>query len=103
MGTGSDLGEASAETGKHLLHVATLLHRDDSQVVLLIDPNKEGLIVIVPGGGTQSSQSSSWNVVSKHIQKNILGVLKPKELPKAGSSWTQERGLPPKPPYFHQR
>lgn len=46
-----DLGEAVAEAGEHLLHVAPLLHGDDPQVVLFVDPNQEGLIVIVPGGG----------------------------------------------------
>lgn len=45
-----DLGEAIAESGEHLLHVAPLLHGDDPKVVLLVDPHQEGLIVIVPGG-----------------------------------------------------
>lgn len=51
LGARPDLGEAIAEPGEHLLHVAPLLHGDDPQVVLLIDPHQEGLIVIVPGGG----------------------------------------------------
>lgn len=54
-GARPDLGEAIAEAGEHLLHVASLLHGDDPQVVLLVDPHQEGLIVIVPGGGAQSS------------------------------------------------
>lgn len=44
----SHLCEASTETVEHLLHVATLLHRDDTQVVLLIDPDQKGLGIIVP-------------------------------------------------------
>lgn len=54
----SDLGEASAESGEHFLHVAPLLHGDDPQVVLLVDPHQESLVIIVPRGGVQSSQSA---------------------------------------------
>ena len=55
-GTGPDLGEAVAEAREHRLHVAPLLHGDDPQVVLLVNPHQEGLTVIVPGGGEQSSR-----------------------------------------------
>lgn len=43
-----DLFESSAEPLKHSLHVATLLHGDDPGVVLLIDPDQKGLLVVVP-------------------------------------------------------
>lgn len=49
--TRPDLSEASAESCEHFLHVAPLLHGDDPQVVLFVDPYQESLIVIVPGGG----------------------------------------------------
>ena len=42
-----DLSEAGAESGEHFLHVAPLLHGDDSQVVLLVNPHQVCLIVIV--------------------------------------------------------
>lgn len=42
------LCEACAETSKHFLHVATFLHGDDTQVILLIHPHKECFVVIVP-------------------------------------------------------
>lgn len=42
------LFESSAEPLKHPLHVASLLHRNDSGVVLLVDPDQEGLLIIVP-------------------------------------------------------
>ena len=42
------LFQACAEAVKHSLHVASLLHRDDPGVVLLIDPDEEGLRVVVP-------------------------------------------------------
>lgn len=72
MGTRPDLGEASAESGEHFLHVAPFLHGDDPQVVLLVDPHQESLIVIVPGEGVQSSQNPSQNTVLDHIQNDTV-------------------------------
>lgn len=46
----ADLGEASAEAGEHLPHVSSFLHADDTQMILLVHPNQECLIVIVPAG-----------------------------------------------------
>ena len=40
--------QSSAEPLKHSLHVATFLHGDDPGVVLLIDPDQKGLLVVVP-------------------------------------------------------
>lgn len=74
MGTRPDLGEASAESGEHFLHVAPFLHGDDPQVVLLVDPHQESLIVIVPGKGVQSSQNPSQNTVLDHIQNDTVWV-----------------------------
>lgn len=42
------LFESAAEPVKDPLHVATLLHGDDAGVVLLIDPDEERLLVVVP-------------------------------------------------------
>lgn len=42
------LFESSAESLKHSLHVASFLHGDDPGVVLLIDPDQEGLLIVVP-------------------------------------------------------
>ena len=42
------LFEASAEPLKHSLHVASLLHGYDPRVVLLVDPDQEVLLVVVP-------------------------------------------------------
>lgn len=42
------LFESVAKSLKHSLHVAALLHGDNSGVVLLIDPDQEGLIIVVP-------------------------------------------------------
>lgn len=40
--------QSSAESLEHSLHVAALLHGDDSGVVLLVHPDQEGLLIVVP-------------------------------------------------------
>lgn len=40
--------QADAEASEDLLHVASLLHGDDTQVILLIHPDQEGLVLVVP-------------------------------------------------------
>ena len=73
-----DLGEATAEPGEHLLHVAPLLHGDDPQVVLLVDPHQKGLAVIMPGGGARSSRLPGlWSQGTS--QKPLQEVPRPEE------------------------
>lgn len=56
------LFESSAESLEHSLHVASLLHGDDSGVVLLIHPDQEGLLVVVPvGNQLKNSTTSSFH------------------------------------------
>lgn len=50
------LCQPSTEAVKYFLHVATFLHGNNSKVILFIDPNKEGLVIIVPR--RQSNQSA---------------------------------------------
>lgn len=40
--------QASAEAFEDLLHVASELHGDHTQVILLVHPDQEGLVVVVP-------------------------------------------------------
>lgn len=40
--------QANTETPEDLFHVATLLHGDDTEVVLLVHPDQEGLFIVVP-------------------------------------------------------
>lgn len=40
--------KAITEPFEDFLHVTTLLHGDDTEMILLIDPYKESLAVIVP-------------------------------------------------------
>ncbi len=46
--------QADAETLEDLPHVAALLHGDDTQVILLVHPDQEGLVLVVPGGRKSS-------------------------------------------------
>lgn len=62
------LFQADAEASKDLLHVASLLHGDDTQVILLVHPDQEGLVVIVPGG-KQSNSLSLHSLQRQSIHK----------------------------------
>lgn len=66
------LFEASAEPLKHSLHVATLLHRDDAGVVLLINPYQEVLFIVVPlefKNKDPRSQTCSWPWKSTFLRR----------------------------------
>lgn len=53
--------QADTESPEDLSHVATLLHWDDAQVILLIDPDQKGLVVVVPARRwKESSLCLSW-------------------------------------------
>jgi hypothetical protein len=41
--------KALAEPGEYFLHVSSLFHGDDAAVILLVNPDQEGLLVVVPG------------------------------------------------------
>lgn len=41
--------KTNAEAPEHFLHVATRLHGNNTQMILLIHPDQEGLVLIVPG------------------------------------------------------
>jgi len=45
---GLDLGKTVAETLEDSPDVATLLHSNDAEMILLVDPDQEGLAVVVP-------------------------------------------------------
>jgi len=49
---GLDLGQALAETTEDTLDVTALLHGDDAEMILLVDPDQEGLGVVVPDATT---------------------------------------------------
>ena len=47
LGSGLDSGGGAAETLKDSADVGTLLHGDDTELILLIDPDEESLGVVV--------------------------------------------------------
>ena len=44
---GLNLGGGGGESGEDLSDVGALLHGDDTELVLLVDPDEEGLVVVV--------------------------------------------------------
>lgn len=44
----TNLGETGTEAREHFPHVASFLHGDHAQVVLLVNPHQECLVIIVP-------------------------------------------------------
>ena len=79
-----DLLEAAAESLEDLLHVATLLHRNDTGVVLFVDPNEEVLLLVVPDTASirpvacHSSAREQWRdgLVEQEVIINQLGLLR---------------------------
>ena len=45
----ANLSDSTCEAAKYGLHIATLLHRDAPDMILLIDPDQEVLVSVVPG------------------------------------------------------
>jgi len=67
--------EALTEAAEHFLDVATLLHGDDSQMILLVNPNQEGLVIVVPDttsirpitGHTSTAQQGGDRLVEEEM------------------------------------
>merc|ERR1711970_111747 len=78
-----NLQQASAEASEDLLHVASLLHRDDARVILLVHPDKEGLVVVVPDasavgpvtGHTSTGQQGRDGLVKQEVGVDELVLL----------------------------
>lgn len=72
--------QASTEPLEDLLHVASLLHGNDTQMILLIHPHKEGLVVVVPdsscvgpvAGHAGSQQQWGHGLVKQEVISNEL-------------------------------
>jgi len=82
---GLDLGQALAETLEDTLDVTALLHGDDTEMVLLVDPDQEGLGVVVPdataigpvAGHTGAGEKGRDGLVEEEVigdQLILLGV-----------------------------
>ena len=64
------LFESSAEPLEHSLHVTSLLHGNDPGMVLLIDPNQKGLLIVVP-------RRNSTEITGNRGSLAFLAFLKP--------------------------
>jgi len=47
LSDGLNVSHSSAKTVKHSWNVTTLLHRDDSELILFVDPDNESLVFVV--------------------------------------------------------
>merc|ERR1719309_377595 len=80
-----NLLQANTETPEDLPHVAALLHGDDTQVILLVHPDQEGFVVVVPDasgvrpvtGHTSAGQQGRDRLVKQEVisdQLLLLGI-----------------------------
>ena len=82
------LFESIAESGEDFLHVASFLHGDDPGVVLLIDPDQEGLEMVMPdapsiwpvSGHPRSQQQGRHRLVKQkvilHKKRTQMGAVR---------------------------
>merc|ERR1719430_1156386 len=63
----ADSLDAPGEPVEHSPHVSTTLHGDDPQLVLLVDPGQEGLVLVV-------EDSSSLRPVSLHTSSDQVAI-----------------------------
>jgi len=70
-----DLSQTTSEAAEDLLHVATLLHGDDTNMILLINPDKEVLVIVVPytttvgpvTGASGSGEKSTGGLLKQEV------------------------------------
>jgi len=71
--------DSSCQPVEHLLDVASLLHRNDSQLILFVDPGQEGLVLVVEDAttlGPVSLHASNLEIwVSRHEEEVIINQL----------------------------
>jgi len=70
-----DLGGSDGETLKDLTDVGALLHRDDTELVLLVDPNEESLGVVVEdttGLGPLALKTARLKVLVATLEKEMV-------------------------------
>merc|ERR1719342_1992119 len=73
--------DTSCQSVKHLLDVASLLHGNDSQLILFVDPGQEGLVLVVEDASAlrpvslHTSNLEIW--VTRHEEEVIINQLLP--------------------------
>jgi hypothetical protein len=75
----SDSGDTSAEPLKDSLDITSLLHGDDTELILLIDPDKEGLGIIVEDTtafGPVTFHTSNLEItITRHKEEVVINEL----------------------------
>merc|ERR1719447_1652893 len=71
--------DTSCQSVKHLLDVSALLHGDDPQLVLFVDPSQEGLVLVVEDSTTLGPiplHASNLEVrITRHKEEMIINQL----------------------------
>merc|ERR1719391_341604 len=71
--------DTSCQSVKHLLDISALLHGDDPQLVLLVDPGQESLVLVVENSTTFRPvplHASNLEVrITRHEQEMIINQL----------------------------
>merc|ERR1719342_323512 len=71
--------DTSCQSVKHLLDVSALLHGDDPELVLFVDPGQEGLVLVVEDSTTLrpiSLHASNLEVrITRHKEEMIINQL----------------------------
>lgn len=70
-----DLGGSDGETLEDLADVGALLHRDDSELILLVDPHKEGLGIVVEdttGLGPFTLETAGLQVLVTTLEEEVV-------------------------------
>jgi len=69
------VGSSSAESIEDCLNICSRLHGNDSQLVFLVDPNQEGLIVVVEDAsaiGPVSIQTNSLKIFISFLEQEMI-------------------------------
>jgi hypothetical protein len=75
LGDGLNLGGGDRKALEDLTDVRSLLHRDDSELIFLVDPDQESLIVIVEdttGLGPFSLQTAGLEVLVATLEQEVI-------------------------------
>ena len=75
LGNSLDLGGGDGETLEDLTDVGSLLHGDNSEVILFVEPDKEGLVVVVEdttGLGPFSLETAGLEVLVTTLEHEVI-------------------------------
>ena len=71
-----DLGSGSRESLEDLTDVRTLLHRDDTELILLVDPDEEGLGIVMEDTtslGPLTLETTALKILVTTLEEEVVG------------------------------